>query len=332
MSAAPLLAAPLLAVEGLTVEIRRGSLRLKALDGISFAVGRGEVLGIVGESGAGKSVTGAAVVDLLVPPLRRTAGTITLAGERIDGLPPAALRKVRGGRVGCVFQDPMTSLNPVLTVGRQLADTMRAHLDLGPDEIRRRAAGWIARVGLPNPEATLARYPHQLSGGQRQRIVIALALCAEPVLVIADEPTTALDVSVQAHILELLKDLRAETGVAMMLITHDLGVIAKMADRVAVFYAGRIVEEGPVADIVHAPRHPYTAGLIGATPAVQADGTVRLEQIPGAMPGLGATPPGCAFHPRCPRAGEPCRSVVPALGGEGPTRHACFFPLGRAAS
>lgn len=324
-------AAPVLAVDGLTVEIRRGSLSLKALDRVSFEVAPGEVLGIVGESGAGKSVTGAAVIDLLVPPLKRTAGTVTLEGRRIDGLAPSAMRKVRGGRIGCVFQDPMTSLNPVLTIGRQLADTMAAHLDIGREEIRRRSIRWVERVGLANAEATLARYPHQLSGGQRQRIVIALALCAEPALVVADEPTTALDVSVQAHILALLKELRAETGVAMMLITHDLGVIAKMADRVAVFYAGRIVETGPVRAIVTAPRHPYTAGLIGATPAVHPDGSVRLDQIPGAMPGLGATPAGCAFHPRCHRADADCRDRRPGLVGTGPARHACFHPLGERA-
>jgi peptide/nickel transport system ATP-binding protein len=319
--------APLLEVRDLTVEIRRGSHVLRALDEVSFAVGRGEVLGIVGESGAGKSITGAALVDLLVPPLRRTAGAIALDGRRIDGLPPARMREVRGGRIGYVFQDPMTSLNPVLSVGRQLCDTMSAHLPLDAATIRSRARDWLARVGLPDPDAMLGRVPHQLSGGQRQRVVIALALCAEARLLIADEPTTALDVSVQAHILTLLRDLRRETGIAMMLITHDLAVIAKMADRVAVFYAGRIVEEGPTDEVIRAPRHPYTAGLITATPAVHADGSISLKAIPGAMPGLGETPSGCAFHPRCARRLDACATTVPPVSAAGHRRWACHAPL-----
>jgi peptide/nickel transport system ATP-binding protein len=322
--------APLLDVRDLTVVLQRGSRNLAALDAISFSIRRGEVLGLVGESGAGKSLTGAAVVDLLVPPLRRSAGSITLAGERLDRLPPQAMRLVRGRKIGFVFQDPLTSLNPVLTIGRQLVDTMTTHLSIDGREARRRAIAWIDRVGLADPEQRFSQYPHELSGGMRQRIVIALALCAEPSLVIADEPTTALDVSVQAHILQLLRDLHAQTGVAVMLITHDLGVIAKMADRVAVLYAGRIVELGPAAEILNRPRHPYTAGLMRATPPIDGD-TTRFEPIPGAMPTLSAIPAGCAFHPRCPQASEICRSQRPDLTSDGAGAYACWPPLAAGA-
>jgi len=320
---------PLLDVRDMTITIRRDDKEITALDQISFHVNPGEVLGIVGESGAGKSIAGAAIIDLLVPPLRRSNGTITLAGERLDTLTPKAMRKVRGGRIGFVFQDPMTSLNPVITIGGQLCDTIRTHLPLDRAQAKRKAIEWLDRVGLPDPEATLARYPHQLSGGMRQRVVIALALCADPVLVIADEPTTALDVSVQAHILELLRDLHAESGAGMMLITHDLGVIAKMADRVAVFYAGRIAEISPASELFTAPKHPYSQGLIRATPSPLADGSIHLDQIPGAMPGPGAIPSGCAFHPRCFKAEADCRVIVPPLVAAGRTTHACLHPLER---
>ena len=322
----------LLEVRDLTVRLSRDGHEVTALDRISLSMKAGEVLGVVGESGAGKSLTGAAIIDLLVPPLRRTGGEIRLAGARIDSLPPQEIRRIRGGRIGSVFQDPMTSLNPVIPIGRQLTDTIRAHHGVSRDEARRRAASWLDRVGLPNPEQTLDRYPHELSGGMRQRVVIALALCADPILIIADEPTTALDVSVQAHILQLLKDIQATTAIGMMLITHDLGVIAKMTDRVAVFYAGRIVETGPVERIFTMPRHPYTEGLMRATPDAAADAGRGLEPIPGAMPGLGAAPAGCAFHPRCPRVRERCRTEPPPLVAEGPVSHACWFPLEGAAS
>jgi peptide/nickel transport system ATP-binding protein len=319
--------APLLDVRDLTVTIDREGRRLTALDGISFSVNPGEVLGVVGESGAGKSITGAAIIDLLVPPLKRTGGTVTLAGNRLDQFSPKAMRAVRGGRIGFVFQDPMTSLNPVITIGQQLCDTIEAHLKLSSRQVKAKALHWLNRVGLPNPDIQFKRFPHQLSGGMRQRVVIALALCADPSLVIADEPTTALDVSVQAHILQLLRDLHAETNVSMMLITHDLGVIAKMADRVAVLYAGRIAEIAPVGEIFKAPRHPYTRGLVRATPIPSADGEIRLDQIPGAMPGIGAVPPGCAFHPRCFRAKEDCCSVVPPLCHHDHSALSCFHPL-----
>jgi len=319
---------PVLDIRGLRVTLRTEEAEITALDDISFEIRRGEVLGIVGESGAGKSITGAAIIDLLVPPLRRTAGSITLDGTRLDGLDERAMRRIRGRRIGYVFQDPMTSLNPVLTVGRQLVDTIKAHLDLDSAAARKKALHWLERVGLPDPAAALKRYPHELSGGMRQRVVIALALSAEPVLLIADEPTTALDVSVQAHILKLLRDLHEESGISMLLITHDLGVVAKMADRVAVFYAGRIAEISPALSLFEHPRHPYTEGLLKATPAPSRTGRDHVIQpIPGAMPALGAGPAGCAFHPRCGRASASCRTEVPPLAGEGGAFYACFHPL-----
>jgi peptide/nickel transport system ATP-binding protein len=320
--------APLLEVRDLTIVLPRGERSFVALDEASFSVAPGEVLGLVGESGAGKSLTGAAVVNLLSPPLRRSGGTITLAGERLDQLPPDGMRRVRGRKIGFIFQDPLTSLNPVFTVGRQLTDTILTHLPVSRQEAYRRAVGWIRRVGLPDPERRFDQYPHELSGGMRQRVVIALALCAEPCLVIADEPTTALDVSVQAHILNLLRDLHDETGVALLLITHDLGVIAKMADRVAVLYAGRIVEIGPVAEILNRPRHPYTRGLMNAMPPMH-EHRGNLTPIPGAMPSLGAIPSGCPFHPRCRNADDYCTTHRPDLQGQGESAgaFACWHPI-----
>ncbi|MEZ2218810.1 ABC transporter ATP-binding protein [Rhizobium sp. RCC_161_2] len=323
--------APLLDVRDLTVKINRDGNEITALDHVSFSVAPGEVLGIVGESGAGKSITGAAIIDLLVPPLKRTGGAITLQGQRIDQLSGKAIRNIRGGRIGFIFQDPMTSLNPVIPIGRQLCDTIQAHAKVDNGKAKAKALEWLDKVGLPDPQLNFKRYPHQLSGGMRQRVVIALALCANPALVIADEPTTALDVSVQAHILQLLRDLHRESKVSMLLITHDLGVIAKMADRVAVFYAGRVAEISPVAELFHSPRHPYTRGLINATPMPAAGGAIRLDQIPGAMPGLGAVPAGCAFHPRCFNVQADCRAAVPSLSSDGSAAYSCFHPLERQA-
>ncbi|WP_048644908.1 ABC transporter ATP-binding protein [Nitratireductor soli] len=320
---------PLLQVRDLSITLTRAGMHLPVLDAVSFDVAAGEVLGVVGESGAGKSVAGAAIIDLLVPPLRRASGAISLGGDRLDLMRPAEMRRVRGKRVGFVFQDPMTSLNPVLSIGRQLTDTMRTHLKLGRGALRSRALDWIERVGLPNPRRVFDAAPHELSGGQRQRIVIALALCAEPDIVIADEPTTALDVSVQAQMLDLMRTLHAETGAAMLLITHDLGVVAKMADRVAVFYAGRVVETAPTRTLFEAPRHPYTAGLMAATPAPDHEGRMQVTAIPGAMPGIGALPSGCAFHPRCVRAKADCLSMAPPLSPLGDGAAACFHPLQR---
>jgi peptide/nickel transport system ATP-binding protein len=299
------MAGPLLSVRGLTVDFltRRGALR--ALDDVSFDIARGEVLGVVGESGAGKSVTGAAVIGLIDPPGRIVAGEIRLAGERIDQLPAKAMRRLRGKRIGMVFQDPLTSLNPLYRVGDQIAETILAHLPVDRAEARRRSLALLKDVGIPAAERRMDAYPHEFSGGMRQRVVLALALCAEPELVIADEPTTALDVSVQAQIIALLKGLTQERGTALMLITHDMGVIAEAADRVAVMYAGRMAEIGPVGAVVRTPLHPYARGLMGAIPSLEGD-AARLVQIPGSMPRLSAVPAGCAFHPRCSRAIARC--------------------------
>ena len=304
--------APLLEVKHLRVEFptRRGT--LVAVDDVSFAIQPGEVLGVVGESGAGKSLTGAAIIGLLDPPGRIASGEIWLGGKRIDQLPPDALRRLRGRRIGAIFQDPLTSLNPLYTIGRQITETILTHLPVSRREAQDRAIALLTEVGIPAPERRLDQYPHQFSGGMRQRVVIALALCAEPELIVADEPTTALDVSTQAQIITLLKRLCQERGAAVMLITHDMGVIAETAHRVAVMYAGRIAEIGPVRGIIHRPSHPYTAGLMRSIPRVGATGA-RLDQIDGVMPRLNAVPSGCAFHPRCPNRFERCDRERPTL-------------------
>jgi peptide/nickel transport system ATP-binding protein len=297
---------PVLSVRDLKVEFptRRGILH--AIDGVSFDIGQGEVLGVVGESGAGKSVTGAAIIGLIDPPGRIAGGEIRLSGTRIDNLPPDELRRIRGKRIGMVFQDPLTSLNPLYRVGDQLVETITTHMALSQQAAHRRAIDLLAEVGIPAPDKRIDAYPHEFSGGMRQRVVIALAIAAEPELIIADEPTTALDVSIQAQIIALIKKLGRERGTAVMLVTHDMGVIAEIADRVAVMYSGRIAEIGPVRDVVHHPLHPYAKGLMGAIPTL--DTTVsRLVQIPGAMPRLSAIPKGCAFHPRCAHAFDRCR-------------------------
>ena len=320
--------APLLEVRNLRVEFptRRGT--LVAVDGVSFAIEPGEVLGVVGESGAGKSLTGMAVIGLLEPPGRIAAGEILLEGRRIDRLPPEEMRRLRGRRIGAIFQDPLTSLNPLYTVGEQLVETILTHLELDRAQARRRALQLLDEVGIPAPEARIDHYPHQFSGGMRQRVVIALAIAAEPRLIIADEPTTALDVSIQAQIIALLKNLAREHGTAVMLITHDMGVIAETAHRVAVMYAGRIAEIGPVREVLQAPRHPYTVGLMGSIPRLGAGAGkrhARLAQIEGAMPRLNAIPPGCAFHPRCPRRFERCGAERPELLAAGNARASCWL-------
>ncbi|TAK48260.1 MAG: ABC transporter ATP-binding protein [Betaproteobacteria bacterium] len=319
---------PLLEVKDLRVEFptRRGT--LVAVDGASLAIAPGEILGVVGESGAGKSLTGMAIIGLLEPPGRIAAGEIRLAGERIDGLPYEQMRRIRGRRIGAIFQDPLTSLNPLFTVGEQLTETILAHLEVTPAAARTRALALLAEVGIPAPQARIDHYPHQFSGGMRQRVVVALALCAEPRLIIADEPTTALDVSIQAQIIALLRRLAREHGTAVMLITHDMGVIAETADRVAVMYAGRIAEIGPVREVIHAPRHPYTAGLMGSIPKVGRGAGKkrgRLVQIEGAMPRLNAIPPGCAFNPRCPQRFARCAAERPELIAVGTTAAACWL-------
>ena len=318
------LGSPLLEVRKLRVEFptRRGT--LLALDDVSFDIAPGEILGVVGESGAGKSLTGAAIIGLLEPPGRVAGGEILLAGERIDHLGHEAMRKIRGRRIGAIFQDPLTSLNPLYTVGRQLTETIQVHLGLNAADARLRAIQLLADTGIPAAEQRFDQYPHQFSGGMRQRVVIALALAAQPQLIVADEPTTALDVSIQAQIIALLKALAKEQGAAVMLITHDMGVIAEACDRVAVMYAGRVVEIGPVAEVIHHPAHPYTVGLMGSIPAMDGE-RERLMQIDGAMPRLAAIPPGCAFNPRCPQVFERCRRERPELLPAGATRAACWL-------
>jgi peptide/nickel transport system ATP-binding protein len=318
------MSSPLLEVRHLKVEFptRRGT--LVALDDISFDIAPGEILGVVGESGAGKSLTGASIIGLLDPPGRIAGGEIRFEGRRIDNLPYEEMRRVRGRSIGAIFQDPLTSLNPLYTVGRQLIETIQTHLPVNGSEARRRAIRLLEETGIQAAEQRFDQFPHQFSGGMRQRVVIALALAAEPKLIVADEPTTALDVSVQAQIISLLKRLCKEHGAAAMLVTHDMGVIAETCDRVAVMYAGRIAEIGPVHDVIHAPAHPYTVGLMGSIPSMDEE-RARLLQIDGAMPRLNAIPSGCAFNPRCPHVFARCRAERPDLLQAGATRAACWL-------
>ncbi len=320
------MSAPLLEVRDLCVEFptRRGTLR--ALDGVSFDIAAGEILGLVGESGAGKSLTGAAIIGLLEPPGRICGGQILFEGQRIDDLPPEAMRLLRGRQVGTIFQDPLTSLNPLYTIGRQLIETLRTHLPLTAAQARERAIELLRQTGLPAPEARIGQYPHEFSGGMRQRVVIALALAGEPRLVIADEPTTALDVAMQAQIIRVLRGMTQARGASALLIAHDMGVVAESCDRVAVMYAGRIVEIGPVHEVIRHPAHPYTAGLMASVPSL-ADAGGRLAQIDGALPRLGEIPSGCAFHPRCPKASPRCSDERPELALVRRTRAACWWPI-----
>ncbi|KPL51152.1 ABC transporter ATP-binding protein [Prosthecomicrobium hirschii] len=315
---------PLLSVRDLTVQFptRRGL--LTAVDRLSFDLAPGEVLGLVGESGAGKSMTGSAIIGLLEPPGRIAGGEIRLKGERIDNLPAEAMRRIRGRRIGMIFQDPLTSLNPLIRIGDQLVETIVTHTDRTPWEAKLHAASLLEAVGIPAARARIDSYPHEFSGGMRQRVVIALALAADPELIIADEPTTALDVSVQAQIIAVLKDLCRDKGTAVILITHDMGVIAETADRVAVLYAGRLAEIGPVADVISRPHHPYTRGLMGSIPSLDG-GRDRLEQIPGSMPRLSHIPPGCAFNPRCLQAFARCVAERPPAYRADASEAACFL-------
>ena len=314
----------LLDVKNLVVEFpgRRGTLR--ALDDISFSIDPGEILGVVGESGAGKSLTGASIIGLLEPPGHVASGQIVLDSQRIDNLDHDAMRHIRGRRIGAIFQDPLTSLNPLYTVGQQLIETILTHLPMTRSQARVRAIGLLKDTGIAAAEQRMDHYPHQFSGGMRQRVVIALALAAEPKLVVADEPTTALDVSVQAQIITLLKSICRSHGAAVMLITHDMGVIAEACDRVAVMYAGRIVEIGPVHEVINHPAHPYTAGLMASIPDMDSD-RERLEQIDGAMPRLDNIPAGCAFNPRCHKSHERCQRERPELMHAGATQSACWL-------
>jgi len=316
---------PTLSIQNLTVEIPTRHGILRPVHNVSYDIAPGEILGVVGESGAGKSMAGNAVIGLLNRPAHIAGGEIHVNGTRIDQLQGNPMRKLRGKEIGMVFQDPLTSLNPLLRIGDQLTETILAHLNVTRREAEDRAVQALDEVGIPGAAERINSYPHEFSGGMRQRVVIALALCAEPSLIIADEPTTALDVSVQAQIIALLKDLCRTRGTAVMLITHDMGVIAETADRVAVMYAGKLVELGTVRDVLTTPRHPYTQGLMGSTP-LASRGRSRLQQIPGAMPRLDTLPVGCAFHPRCPFVQDRCTTTpIPTLADGG--NAACWFPL-----
>ena len=314
----------LLEVRNLRVDFqtRRGT--LIAVDDVSFEIKAGEVLGVVGESGAGKSLTGAAIIGLLEPPGRISGGEVRLAGKRIDNLAQEQIRQIRGREIGMVFQDPLTSLNPLFRVGEQLIETLQTHADLDEKSARKQAIDWLTEVGIPSPEVRIDQYPHQFSGGMRQRVVIALALCANPKLIIADEPTTALDVSIQAQIISVLKRLCREYGTAVMLITHDMGVIAETADRVAVMYAGRLVEIGEARKVIQNAKHPYTLGLMGSIPTI-GDTEEELRQIHGSMPRLAEIPEGCAFNPRCPNVSDRCRKNRPELQPVDESSVACWL-------
>jgi oligopeptide/dipeptide ABC transporter ATP-binding protein len=298
---------------------------VRAVDGVDLYIEKGETLGVVGESGCGKSVTALSIMKLIPqPPGRIVEGEINYDGTNLVTLVPNRMRKIRGKEISMIFQEPMTSLNPVFTVGEQIAEAIRLHEGLGRREAMAKTVDMLKLVHIPNAERRVKEYPHQLSGGMRQRIMIAMALSCNPKLLIADEPTTALDVTIQAQILDLLNELKSKLRMAVMLITHDMGVIAETAQRVAVMYAGRIAEIGPVRDVIHAPRHPYTVGLMGSIPKIGFQGH-RLAQIEGAMPRLNAIPPGCAFNPRCPRRFERCVVERPDLLPAGTSRAACWL-------
>ena len=315
------------ALDGLRVSLRRAAGDVPLVQDVSFRIEPGRVLGLVGESGAGKSLTAAALIGLVAPPVQITAGQLSVRGRAVKLDSVQAVRPLRGKEVGFVPQDPFTSLDPLFRVGEQLVETLRAHLPLDRASARERAIRLLTDVGLPSPAERFEHYPHQLSGGMRQRVAIALALCAEPPLLVADECTTALDVSTQAQIVSLLARLVEEHGASVLLITHDLGVVAELATEVAIMYAGRIVERAPVGRLLRAPRHPYTRALLDAVPRIGGTGAVALPAIPGAMPRPGELPPGCAFHPRCPRASERCRAERPPLESVGDGELACWSPL-----
>ncbi|MCJ2125353.1 ABC transporter ATP-binding protein [Methylobacterium sp. J-077] len=312
---------PLLSIESLQVHFRTPDGANRAVDGVSFAIQAGETLAIVGESGCGKSVTAMSILRLLPEPPAAIAGAIRFEGQNLLDLPIRAMRKIRGNDISVIFQEPMTSLNPVLTVGHQIGETLRLHQGLSRREAEARAVEMLTLVGIPEPVRRVREYPHQLSGGMRQRVMIAIALACSPKLLIADEPTTALDVTIQAQILDLMRDLKRRVGAAIMLITHDLGVVAEVADRVVVMYAGRKVEEASVRDLFRTPRHPYTRGLMGAVPklgAVEHGATERLAEIPGMVPSLKQRIEGCVFAGRCPDVTDLCRSYAPALEPKAP--------------
>ena len=302
------MANPLLEIDQLSVSLQKRKQTLKAVDNLSLKIYSGEILGLVGESGAGKSMTGSAILGLIDPPLFISSGKIIFEGERID----QNTKNIRGSKISMIFQDPLVSLNPLRRIGDQLVETIITHFDVSKTQAFERAKSLLEEVGID--PSRINAYPHTFSGGMRQRVVIALALAPEPALIIADEPTTALDVSVQAQILDLLKKLAKERGTAIILITHDMGVIAETTDRVAVLYSGRLAEIGKTADVLKDPKHPYTKGLVASTPRIDANSLLeKLFQIPGAMPDLDNIPEGCPFHPRCDFADAQCRKEQPPL-------------------
>jgi peptide/nickel transport system ATP-binding protein len=318
--------APTLVVDDLRTWFRTKAGIVKAVDGVSFGVEAGKVLGLVGESGSGKTVTGFSIIGLVDPPGRIEGGRILFKGRDLVGLPEEQLRALRGSRIAMIFQDPMMTLNPVLRIETQMVEAVRAHADVGEDEARRRARDALGQVGIPSPDERLKAYPHQFSGGMRQRVAIAIALINKPDLIIADEPTTALDVTIQAQILFEVQKLCRQSGTALVWITHDLSVVASLADEVCVMYAGKIVEQGAVDDVLDRPAHPYTEGLIGSVPSRNRRG-VPLAQIPGVMPSLLNLPAGCSFRQRCPRADALC-AEPPAMRPVGAARLArCWHPL-----
>ena len=314
---------PLLHVEGLRLEIATSRGTVVPSDDVSFAVAAGEVVGLVGESGSGKTMTALATMGMTPAACVRTAGRIVFDGRDVAAAGEAELRRLRGGKIGYVAQDATTALNPVLRIGTQIVETLRAHLELDRAAARARAAGLLRSVGIPEPEARLKAYPHELSGGMRQRVAIAIAISCEPRLVIADEPTTALDVTVQAQVVDVLVRSARERGAAVLLISHDLGLISAVTDRTLVMYAGRLIEEGATRRVVHAPAHPYTQALLTATPRIRGAKADRLPAIPGRPPDLAAVPAGCRFAPRCAFAQERCREEEPRLRRDAP---ACWFP------
>jgi peptide/nickel transport system ATP-binding protein len=326
----------LLEVENLQTHFRTPDGVNRAVDGVSFHVEEGETLAIVGESGCGKSVTAMSILRLIPEPPGKVAGTIRLEGRDLMTLDDRAMRAIRGNDISMIFQEPMTSLNPVLSIGWQLGETLRLHQGLDREAARARAMDMLNLVGISEPERRLCEYPHQMSGGMRQRVMIAMALACNPKLLIADEPTTALDVTIQAQILDLMAELKHRIGAAIVLITHDLGVVAEVAERVMVMYAGRKVEEAPVAALFSAPRHPYTQGLLGAVPKLGSSLTgteTRLAEIPGTVPSLKRRIVGCVFAGRCPRATELCRQVAPALELKAPGHlAACHYAAADTAA
>ncbi|MBZ4018090.1 ABC transporter ATP-binding protein [Streptomyces purpurogeneiscleroticus] len=323
--------APVLSVRDLSVSFRSDTRTVHAVDSLSYDVAPGEVLAVVGESGCGKSVTAMAVMGLL-PPTATVTGSVRLGGRELAGAEEKELTKVRGKDLAMIFQEPMTSLNPVLTVGRQIGEVLRRHQGLTRKEAREKAVELLALVGIPAPERRVAEYPHQLSGGMRQRVMIAIAVACDPAVLIADEPTTALDVTVQAGILEVLRSLRERLGTALVLITHDLGVVADAADRVLVMYAGRAVEQAPAHELFAAPRHPYTRGLLGAVLRPGQEGKRRLPEIPGLVPSLTAQPDACTFADRCAHANERCGAARPPLTPDSGHQVACWHPVTEPAA